>query len=326
MPDAVLPILKQWDARFGGLPSGPFDSCRVFHGRGGCYSGLEWCNLDVHWPAVLVIFFREPSREPSPGFSAALQEALLPRMERLGLSVLLFQNRYQDGAPYAIGAGELPGLLVARRNQLRFQLSLQQQNPGFFLDMEPGRQWLESHCAGKRVLNLFAYTCAFSVVAQAAGANQVVNVDMSSRSLSIGRENHRRNGQSTDNILFLAEDILKSWSRIRRRGPFDVILLDPPSFQKGSFVATRDYAKVLRRIAELASPGAHVLVCLNAPELDEDFLRQLVTDNSPGCVFEKRLAAHPDFPDIDPGRQLKLLVYRYTGADSSVLTDNRVIT
>jgi 23S rRNA (cytosine1962-C5)-methyltransferase len=308
---SIAPLLSQWDRRFDGQADGPFDSCRVFHGRGGCFPGLEWCCVDVHWPAVLVTFFLKPPAD----FSAALQEALLPRMERLSLSVLLFQSRYLPGAPYKIGTGVLPETLTAYRNKLRFHLSLQQQNPGFFLDMEPGRQWLESQCAGKRVLNLFAYTCAFSVVAQAAGASEVVNVDMSSRSLSVGRENHRLNGQSTGNIQFLAENILKSWSRIRRRGPFDIILVDPPSFQKGSFVATRDYAKVLRRLGELAAPEARILVCLNAPELDEDYVRQLVADNSPASVFEQRLDGHPDFPDVDPGRKLKLLVYRIAETD-----------
>ncbi len=207
--ETLAPILDQWDRRFDaglvGSATGPFDSCRVFHGRGGCFPGLEWCCVDVHWPAVLVIFFREPPA----GFSAALQETLLPRMERLGLSVLLFQSRYLPGSPYRVSLGEMPESLTARRHKLRFHLSLGQQNPGFFLDMEPGRQWLESRCAGKRVLNLFAYTCAFSVVAQAAGASGVVNVDMSSRSLSVGRENHRLNGQPTDKIEFLAENILK---------------------------------------------------------------------------------------------------------------------
>jgi len=311
--ETIAPIVAQWDRRLGGVASGPFDSCRVFHGRGGCFPGLEWCCVDIHWPAVLVILFREPP----DGFSAALQEALQPRMESLGLSVLLFQSRYLPGAPYRLGLGEVPENLTARRHELRFHLSLRQQNPGFFLDMEPGRQWLESRCSGKRVLNLFAYTCAFSVVAQAAGASGVVNVDMSSRSLAVGRDNHRLNGQPTDTIEFLAENILKSWSRIRRRGPFDIILLDPPSFQKGSFVATRDYAKVLRRLGDLAAPEARVLVCLNAPELNEDYLRQLVADNCPSGVFEQRLEGHPDFPDLTSGRKLKLLVYRIADRDFS---------
>ncbi len=300
-------IVQRWDQRLTAQEPGPFDSCRVLHGRGGCFPGLEWFSLDVHWPAVMVTLYQAPPKQ----FLAGLRAVLLPRMIGLELSALLVQSRYEPGAPYAVAWGEVPVDLVARRDNLEFGLSLQQQNPGFFLDMEPGRQWLEERSTGKRVLNLFAYTCAFSVVAQAAGAESVVNVDMSSRSLAVGRENHRRNQLPTDNIVFMAENIMKSWGRIRRRGPFDIIVIDPPSFQRGSFTATRDYAKVLRRIPELAVNGAHVLACLNAPELGECFLRELVSHNSPGCALEQRLPAHKDFPDVDSGRRLKLLSYTY---------------
>lgn len=303
----LAPLLQRWDSRLYGYETGPFDSCRVFHGRGGSYSGLEWCCVDIHWPLVLVTLFACPPE----GFLETLRAALVPRMTRLGLTSLVYQHRHEAGAPYTEAWGELPGAVVARRAGLEFQLSLQQQNVGFFLDMEPGREWLEAAAPGRRVLNLFAYTCAFSVVAQAAGAEQVVNVDLSSRSLSTGRENHRLNHQSTQNIGFMAENILKSWSRIRRKGPYDVLIVDPPSFQRGSFVAARDYAKVLRRLPELAAPGADILLCLNAPELGEDFLQEQVQELGLACEFRGRLPAHPDFPDIDPQRQLKLLTYRF---------------
>jgi 23S rRNA (cytosine1962-C5)-methyltransferase len=304
----IRPILDRWDERLvREVPGAPFDSCRVFHGRGGCYEGLEWCCVDIHWPVVIVTLFREPPLE----FVQELKESLLSRMQALGLSALVVQHRHQSGAPFVVEWGTPPAALYARLGELKFHLSLQQQNIGFFLDMEPGRQWLSAHCHGRRVLNLFAYTCALSVVAQAGGAESVVNVDVSSRSLSVGRENHRFNRHGTGNIHFMAENILKSWSRIRRRGPFDLLLIDPPSFQKGSFVAARDYAKVLRRIPQLATPGALILACLNAPELDQAFLQQVMAEACPDCLFVERLPAHPDFPDIDPARQLKLLVFSY---------------
>lgn len=302
-------ILDRWDSRFAPPPEQPLANCRVFHGRGGCYPQLEWCCLDVHHPVVVIILFSEPPVD----FLNALQDALVPRMSAVGFTSLLVQRRYQQQSPYAVLWGCLPDNVLARRANLCFRLSLEQQNPGFFLDMEPGRQWLEKHCAGKKVLNLFAYTCAFSVVAQAAGAKEVLNVDLSSKSLTRGRENHRINGQSTTNIGFMATDILKSWSRIRRKGPFDIIIVDPPSFQKGSFVATRDYAKILRRLDQLAAPAARVLACLNAPELDDGFLQSLFAEHCPDWAFVERLPAHPDFPDRDEARQLKLLVYEYRG-------------
>ncbi len=89
---------------------------------------------------------------------------------------------------------------------LRYQLELgKAQNTGLFLDMRHGRDWLRRHAAGKRVLNLFAYTCAFSVAALAGGAERVVNVDMQSRALSRGR--HRLNRRALERVQFAALDI-----------------------------------------------------------------------------------------------------------------------
>src|SRR5690606_32284423 len=166
------------------------------------------------------------------------------------------QRRHESGAPSQVLWGELPESVYAHWRELRFELSFaQQQNCGFFLDMEPGRQWLAQEAGGKRLLNLFAYTSSLSVVALAAGAERVVNVDMSSRALNWSRRNHQLNGLDKARSEFLAEDILKSWGRIRRRGPYDLVIFDPPSFQPGSFVATKDYGRLVRRIPELMPEG-----------------------------------------------------------------------
>jgi 23S rRNA (cytosine1962-C5)-methyltransferase len=176
--------------------------------------------------------------------------------------------------------------------------------------MEAGRIWLEQHAVDKRVLNLFAYTCAFSVVAIAAGAEKVVNVDMSSAALNIGRANHQLNNLAKNKSEYVAENILKSWSRVKKPGPYDLAIIDPPSYQKGSFIAEKDYGKVIRRLPELMPGGGLVLACLNAPELSEGFLRQQFIDQCPQAEFVERVKPHADFPDIDLEQQLKLLVYK----------------
>ena len=282
------------------------DSYRVFHGRGRTFAGLEFVTVDYFSPVILVTFFAEP---PAGWLDEFNQEFHLLFH---GLPcVALLQRRYLAGAPSEILLGDLPERQYAVRAGLKFSLHLaQQQNTGFFLDMEPGRRWLEGNCAGKRVLNLFAYSCAFSVVAVAAGAEKVVNVDMSSAALNLGRANHQLNALDKNRCEFLAENILKSWGRIKKRGPFDLVIIDPPSYQKGSFIAEKDYAKVVRRLPELMPQGGLVLACLNAPELDEQFLKEQFMVHCTAAEFIERLPAHPDFPDVDPGQQLKLLVYR----------------
>ena len=159
------------------------------------------------------------------------------------------------------------------------------------------------------MLNLFAYTCAFSVVARLAGVQQVVNVDMAAGALATGQQNHRLNG-ITSGASFLPHDVFNSWGKLGRGGPYDLVVLDPPSFQKGSFVATKDYPRLLRRLPGLLAPGGHALLCLNAPELGEAFLRDGLAAEARGLQVVERLANPPAFADASPDRALKVLVVR----------------
>lgn len=85
--------------------------------------------------------------------------------------------------------------------------------------------------------------------------------------------------------------------------------MDPPSFQRGSFVATKDYARLMRRLPDLLAPGGHALLCLNAPEMESRFLQEQMQVQAPDLRFEQRLPNPPAFADIAPERALKVLVY-----------------
>ena len=160
---------------------------------------------------------------------------------------------------------------------MRYQVKLTDgQNNGLFLDMANGRQWIRERAEGARVLNLFSYSCSFSVAALAAGASQVVNIDMSHGALKLGKINHQLNELPSEQVKFLRHDIFKSWGKLKRYGPYQVIVCDPPTSQFGSFVAAKDYAKLVRRIPQLAAPGADLLMCLNAPELPRSFITELM--------------------------------------------------
>ena len=282
------------------------DSLRIFHGRGGTYHDLNDVNIDVFRPVVVITLFTDIGAENVHGLLAII-ELVLPCLQ---CDCIVVQRRYIDKAPFDIVLGNLPKQVYAQRQGMRFLLSFQQQNIGFFLDIEPGRQWLEAECSNKNVLNLFSYTCAFSVVAKAAGAKQVVNMDMSSRALSIGRDNHTINGLHTDNVRFYAYDIFRSWGRIKRHGPYHIVIIDPPSFQKGSFVASKDYQRVVRKMPELIASGGCFLACLNAPEVNLSDFKSMLLADAIGFDLEKVVSASEYFPDVSVEKQLKMLVFR----------------
>ena len=279
------------------------DACRIFHGRGGLYPDCEHLCLDWYAPVWVLTSF-------APLTEAELQSvhsALSLRPEPLNW---VFQLRLsgQGRSETHLMAGRMPDPHVVTEQGARYRVHvLKGQNHGLFLDMACGRQWLREQAKNRRVLNLFAYTCAFSVVALQGGATEVVNVDMAAGALAIGQQNHQLGGLTGGR--FLAHDLFKSWGKVKRLGPYDIVVADPPSHQKGSFVASKDYARVVRRLPELLAPGGLALLCLNAPELPSRFLRDLVAAEAPDLRFVKRLDNPAVFADVDPDRALKVLLF-----------------
>ncbi len=295
--DPLLPYLVP--------PSQPSQH-RLFHGRGGAVPGWDWLTVDRFVPVLVVTFFSEH------GVQQQVIDVLTARMSQLDCQALVVQRRYGGDARTELVAGALPDQVWAQEQGLRFELDFGRgQNIGFFADMVPARAWLAQQAPGKSVLNLFAFTCAFSVVALAAGARQVVNIDLSRPALSQGQRNHAINGLDVRGAHFLPHDIFRSWKKLHSLGRYDIIIVDPPSDQKGSFVARKDYAKLLRHLHRLLTAQADLLICLNAPWLGQDFLEQLVAENLPGCELVARLPFAPGFVEKEAQAGLKVLHYRY---------------
>ncbi len=292
------------------------DAQRVFHGRGGLYPGCEHLALDVYPPVFVLTSFKSVTDEDLAVVHAALEQ----RWQQIAPGQTLnwvFQCR-QEGEPQTrLMCGEVPDPHVVTEADSCFRVHvLKGQNHGLFLDMAEGRRWVREHVKSHlsvnpsfKVLNLFAYTCAFSVVALQAGAKQVVNVDMSHGAMAIGQQNHALNHLSAG-ASFLTHDIFKTWGKITRSGPYHLVIVDPPSYQKGSFVATKDYAKLMRRLPALLRPDGHALLCLNAPELGLSFLEQQMQELAPELEHLQRLPNSQAFADVSPERSLKVLVYK----------------
>lgn len=295
----------------------PTEAHRVFHGRGGLHPGCEHLALDAFPPAWLLTSFSQPLGD------AELADIHSALSERCGPALSwAYQFRHEGRSETRLMAGSLPEPqhIVSEQGARYLVHLLRGQNHGLFLDMAEGRRWVREFVAGwpdkrrLKVLNLFAYSCAFSVVALQAGATQVVNVDMSDGALSIGKKNHQLNNLTAapgmGTASFLPHDIFTSWGKIGRAGPYELIVIDPPSFQKGSFVATKDYARLMRRLPELLVPGGHAVLCLNTPKLDLGFLQEQMQELAPALRFVERVANPAAFADVDEQRSLKVLVYQ----------------
>ena len=309
----------------------PTDAQRIFHGRGGIYPGCEHWSLDAFPPVFVLTSFQPASDEDLAAMGAALAArwAQIAPGQPLNWVYQCRHTSHTSGhAETRLMAGSVPEPHVVTEQGAHFRVHvLKGQNHGLFLDMAEGRRWVRDYAAqylaskseqdrGLKVLNLFAYTCAFSVVALQAGARLVVNVDMGQGAMATGQQNHLINGITTG-ASFLVHDIFKTWGKINRSGPYGLVIVDPPSYQKGSFIATKDYARLMRRLPDLLAPEGQVLLCLNAPELGTAFLQEQMTEIAPELKFMQRLANPPVFADVNEECSLKVLVYRAPGLDNT---------
>ncbi|MCE7564734.1 methyltransferase domain-containing protein [Aliivibrio fischeri] len=296
------------------LNNPPSELRRLFHGRGQCFEGLEqitvdWLQEKESTGQLVVALFKEQTPEFVEQLVVKLNKLAETSLWKVanGTSILL-QHRYQEFAPTQVVWGEENTFPVVEESNLKYQLELKKnQNMGIFLDMRYGRKWVQTHSEGKSVLNLFAYTCGFSVAAIAGGATQVVNLDMAKASLGRGRDNHRLNQHDLSKVKFLGHDIFKSWGKIKKLGLYDLIIIDPPSFQKGSFALTKDYQKILRRLPSLLTETGEVLACVNSPAVSTDFLIDGMAEEAPELKFVERLDNPPEFSDINPESGLKVM-------------------
>lgn len=138
---------------------------------------------------------------------------------------------------------------------------------GLFLDHRQTRAMVAAEAAGKRFLNLFAYTGAFTVHAAAAGAASSVSVDMSNTYLDWAADNLARNRLDAGRHQLERADVL-AWLGAYRGPRFDLIVVDPPTFSNSkkmadSFDVLRDQVALLTAVARVATPGGVIWFSTN---------------------------------------------------------------
>jgi 23S rRNA (cytosine1962-C5)-methyltransferase len=280
---------------------------RLFHGRGGQYKSWSFLTIDSIDDILSVAFYRQLDENIEQELLIKLQ--LFVTKSRYNCIVL--QRRYIKNTSIEVIHGALKEDVYAVENGIKIKLNLtSNQNSGYFPDMKLGREYVLKNVKNKRVLNLFSYTCAFSLFALKGGALSVQNIDIAKSALTTGRSNHHLNNLDTFNVGFYPYNILKSFSRIKRDGPYDFIIIDPPTFQKGSFEASRDYNKIIKKLNDISSDNSTVLACLNSTDLDAQFIIDIFKAEAPQFEFVRRLENLKEFAQMNENKSLKNLVFR----------------
>lgn len=212
-----------------------------------------------------------------------------------------------------VSTGEAAPFCI-REHGLKYEIRLTAgYSPGIFLDQRENRRRVREAVAaspGMRVLNLFSYTCGFSVAAAAGGAI-TTSVDLSPTYLEWGKRNLAHNGLDPARHFFVKGDSFEWLAQFARKGRrFAGIILDPPTFSRGIkkkvFRVEQDYPELVALAAAVAEPDGWLLCCANTRRLSlEEFQAQLRDGLRRVGIRQARLQPHPMPPDFSGEAYLK---------------------
>jgi 23S rRNA (cytosine1962-C5)-methyltransferase len=237
------------------LTDGRTNAYRIFDGLGDGADGLFIDSFAEHW---LV-------QTKGGSFPNELLET-----GSLGWKSLWWkQLEQQDKANPQFMAGHRQEEILVMENGLKFHIDFQAgYSQGIFLDQRYQRQRISTSLkAGDRLLNLFAYTCAFSVAGAAAGA-QTESIDLSRPYLDWGKRNFTANDLATEGHFFCRGDSFDWMRRLANKGnQYQLVVLDPPTFSRNQegklWRVEKDYPALVAAALKLTAPGGQVLCCTN---------------------------------------------------------------
>jgi 23S rRNA (cytosine1962-C5)-methyltransferase len=257
---------------------------------------------------------------------SASQHALIEQLVRERPRSGAYHKRLRKHVRGAAGAEVSPQLLFGQaaperftvlENGLSFELSFAEgYSVGLFLDQrENRRRLLVNHVAADftlfpngaqsaEVLNVFAYTCAFSVAAARAGA-RTTSLDLSRKYLEWGQRNFVLNRVDPAAHDFIYGDAFDWLRRLAKKGrSYDCVILDPPTFsqskESGTWQAERHYGGLVEAALPLLKPSGVLFASTNAARLDPagflETLRDSVTRSGREIVQQHYVPQPPDFP------------------------------
>ena len=265
------------------------------------------CTISTGWierfgEDVLISHKDEPTlatlREGLAAWAAA--NAFQPR--RVFGKFLPLQNEERIAPVLLEGDASLSLLTTVRESGVRYGLDFGAgYSAGLFIDQRANRAFVR-RSQPKRLLNTFAYTCSFSVVAAMAGA-ETVSVDLSKKSVDRGRENFVLNNLDATKHRFYADDVLDVLPRLARKNErFDIIILDPPTFSRGNkgrrFQVEKDMEALLVASLELAAPRGKILLSTNCTRLNRRALESIARFAFKTTRRAADFHAEPPLPDI----------------------------
>lgn len=225
-------------------------------------------------------------------------------------------KRNQEEVALWFGSNPTENRFVVRENDKKFWICFSEGfSTGLFLDFREQREKIPKQTG--RFLNLFAYTCSFSVYAARQGF-QTWSVDLSSKYLQWGKENFRLNALPSNDPehYFFAMDVRESLKRFKKKGIlFDYIVMDPPSFstgKKGVFSVKQHLPLFVNEACHLLNENGTLQISTNLEQWSRpDFQAEMRKSIAPRKILSETWFEPPvDFPAPRSQFHLKCLTYQ----------------
>jgi len=175
------------------------------------------------------------------------------------------------------------------------------QKTGFFLDQRLNRMLVQQYARGRKVLNAFSYTGAFSVYALAGGATMVHSVDSSQEAIRRAAENIALNGYPGDMHRETVADVKQFLPALDET--YDMIILDPPAFAKTHTVthnALQGYIHINAEALKKLNPGGLLFTFSCSQAISREMFRSAVQaaaiETGRESVILHHLSQGPDHP------------------------------
>lgn len=235
------------------------------------------------------------------------------------------KNRFKSDLPESnhFYGRKAPEPLIVKENNVQFATYLNEGwMTGIFLDQHEVRGRLVDGLAmGKRVLNMFSYTGAFSVAAAFGGASSTTSVDLAKRSLEKTKEQFAVNGFTLENHKIHVMDTFDYFRYAKKKGlQFDVIVLDPPSFARNGkkvFSVAKNYGDLIADSLPILADQGIIIASTNASNVPlAKFQKMIEKSFQSGQVKCHLLESHhlpADFKTnshYEESDYLKVLIYQ----------------
>ncbi len=263
-----------------------FSCCRLIFGEADYFPGLTVDRFED----VLVTEVLSLGVELRKGI---IYRSLVKRLDEMGAPIKAIYEKNQsplrdkEGMSQYSGfycmeglESDLNGVVEITENGIKYSVDyINGQKTGFFLDQKYNRLAAARLCRDKNVLDCCTHTGAFALNAAKAGASRVTALDVSAQALEKARANSEINGLK-DRISFVQADVFEFLSDPqRKKGEFDVIILDPPAFTKSTSTvqnAYKGYKDINLKAMKLLPRGGCLATCSCSHFMIDELFRKIL--------------------------------------------------